>query len=380
MSDLDFTFAWEGASGVLGPWQHLRVLEVRGTEEISNLFRYEITAAVLEPDREVDPEELVRARATLRIATFTEPRYRLVHGVITEAEELGVIDRGWSTASSSHRRSPAPRTALAAAFSREDHAADHRRCPPVRSRSHPRRRHGGRGRGQRSGRLYPARDLYAWRIADPARIDDVEARPYCVQYNESDLAFVSRLLEEEGISYHFEGGDDTSLLVLSDSDVGRARLAPFAPLGADVRNRVVTTMKLGARLRPRKVSLLDYNWKNPALSMAVEQPSQAGPAELVAHEYPGLYPDTPTQGLPLATAKLDRLEVEASYAVGEGYCRVLAAGSVFALEHARSRWEGEYLVTKLEVHGFQHGAGGVTASPAEPGVADIPRLPYTATF
>lgn len=193
----------------------------------------------------------------------------------------------------------------------------------------------------------PAHEVYAWRVMDASRIDDAEARPYCVQYNESDLAFVSRLLEEEGIGYHFESGDGASLLVLSDRDVGRARLAPFEPLGGDVFNRVVTTMKLGARLRPRKVSLLDYNWKNPALRMAVEEPSPASPSDLVAHEYPGLYPDRPTQGLPLATAQLDRLEVEASYAVGEGDCRVLSAGSIFALEHARARWEGEYLVTKL---------------------------------
>ena len=381
MSEIDFAFAWEGASGVLGPWQHLRVLEIRGTEEISNLFRYEITAAVLEPDREVDPEELVRARATLRIATFTQPRYRLVHGVITEAEELGVIDRGMQY-----------RLILSPSLVRAAHRTRCRiflekttrqiidavlQCDPDLTRAD-----GTVVEIEDSAKVgyTPARDLYAWRIADPSRIDDVETRPYCVQYNESDLAFVSRLLEEEGISYHFEGGDDASLLVLSDSDVGRARLAPFAPLGADVLNRVVTTMKLGARLRPRKVSLLDYNWKNPALSMAVEQPSQAGPSELVAHEYPGLYPDTPTQGLPLATAMLDRLEVEASYAVGEGYCRVLGAGSVFALEHTRGRWEGEYLVTKLVVHGIQHGAGGVTLSAAEPGVGDIPRLPYTATF
>ena len=39
---------------------------------------------------------------------------------------------------------------------------------------------------------------------------------YCVQYRESDFAFVSRLLEEEGIGYFFEHNDDSHVMVLAD--------------------------------------------------------------------------------------------------------------------------------------------------------------------
>jgi uncharacterized protein involved in type VI secretion and phage assembly len=84
------------------------------------------------------------------------------------------------------------------------------------------------------------------------------------------LAFISRLLEEEGIGYHFENGTGVCLLVLSDKDQGRAQLDPFSPLGAEISGRAVSSMKLGKRLRPRKVSLVDYNWKKPALDMSVE--------------------------------------------------------------------------------------------------------------
>src|SRR5690606_28485735 len=51
---------------------------------------------------------------------------------------------------------------------------------------------------------------------------DYPPRSYCQQYRESDLAFIERLLREEGISYRFEfdhGSDEAGLhtLVLFDS-------------------------------------------------------------------------------------------------------------------------------------------------------------------
>jgi type VI secretion system secreted protein VgrG len=45
---------------------------------------------------------------------------------------------------------------------------------------------------------------------------------YCVQYQESDFAFVSRLMEHEGIAYHFEHGNGAHLLVLADDTGGYA--------------------------------------------------------------------------------------------------------------------------------------------------------------
>src|SRR5262249_37703586 len=40
---------------------------------------------------------------------------------------------------------------------------------------------------------------------------------YCVQYRETDLAFVSRLMEQHGIYYFFEHTADKHMLVLADS-------------------------------------------------------------------------------------------------------------------------------------------------------------------
>ncbi|CAI8722598.1 type VI secretion system secreted protein VgrG [Pseudomonas sp. IT-P258] len=51
-------------------------------------------------------------------------------------------------------------------------------------------------------------------------------RPFCIQYEETDLAFLQRLCEEEGIHYHFEHQRDGHVLVLADDSLS----FPQAPL------------------------------------------------------------------------------------------------------------------------------------------------------
>ena len=51
-------------------------------------------------------------------------------------------------------------------------------------------------------------------------------RNYCVQYRESDLAFVSRLMEQEGIWYYFRHGESGHTLVITDSATGGMDLEP----------------------------------------------------------------------------------------------------------------------------------------------------------
>ena len=45
---------------------------------------------------------------------------------------------------------------------------------------------------------------------------DYTPRDYCVQYRETDLNFVSRLLEDEGIFYFFDHQESSHVMVLAD--------------------------------------------------------------------------------------------------------------------------------------------------------------------
>ncbi len=351
MQDSDFSFACEEVSGGPSPWERLRVARFKAEEHISRPYVYEITLAALHASDEIDPRALVGKRATFRIATRSLPAHRVVHGIVVEAADIAsATDREVyrvllepPLARAGHRRryrifldktirqiidavlQDEPRLHLepGATVEEDPGAPDYR----------------------------PPREAFTWRVRDASRIDDVRARPYVVQYGESDLAFASRLLEAEGLSYHFENGDGACLLVITDHDGGRPRVAEGALLPPRPEIR---TVGLGARLRTGKVVLDDYDWRKPKLSL-VARAEGGVDEELSTYQYPGGYPDASTKGEPLAKARAERFGVEARYAVMDGVTRVLGAGSVFRIEADEQEHDGEYLATSLELAGEQAG-------------------------
>jgi type VI secretion system secreted protein VgrG len=353
VQDTEFTFACED----LADSSHqLRVVRFHGREALSTLYRYELVLLAKSSGPEIDPHDLIQRRATLRIVTQTVPAYRVVHGIITEAEEMHSVNEGMlyrvviepPLVRAAHRKrcriflEKTLRQILQAVLEGDAnlHHADGATVDA----------------DEGDAGFAPAAEVFTFRIADISRFDSVAARPYVVQYGESDFAFVSRLLEEEGISYHFENGQEKCLLVISDQDHGRARLDPFLPLAGDIAHREIVSIQLGSRLRPTAVFLDDYNWRKPALDMLSEKRESARAGQdLFDYGYPGGYADTPTQGTPLATARLERYDVEAEYAVVRSRARPLFAGAIFRLDHAKNHYDGEYLVTRLEARGHQEG-------------------------
>jgi type VI secretion system secreted protein VgrG len=60
-------------------------------------------------------------------------------------------------------------------------------------------------------------------------VGNYEPRDYCVQYRESDWAFVSRLLEEDGIFHYFEHEEDKHVLVMGSMPASRCREETCCP-------------------------------------------------------------------------------------------------------------------------------------------------------
>jgi type VI secretion system secreted protein VgrG len=333
-------------------WSHLHVTGFFIEEALSTPYQAKITLQARRTQDEVDPAELIGKLATLRIATWAEPPARWLHGLIVEAVELGASGLGMAY---EVRLMPPLVRAMHRRRSRIFLEKTTRQILEAVLTGDPRMRPGDPppGGAESGDDFVVPKELFAFRIRDPKRLDDVTARPYCVQYEESDFDFVARLLEEEGVAYHFEHTGQAVVLVLSDHDGGRCKLEPFDPLSPHTTGRHLDAVRLGSRLRPTRVMLTDYDWRKPRLDMAAE--ARGGDGDLFLAAYPGRYPDSPDQGEPLARALLERFQTEANFATAEGACRLLGAGTIFALDHPVDRYDGEYLVSRAELRGVAEG-------------------------
>jgi type VI secretion system secreted protein VgrG len=121
---------------------------------------------------------------------------------------------------------------------------------------------------------------------------------YCVQYRETDLNFVSRLMEQHGIFFFFkhEGGKHT--LVLADS---RSSLSPVKDLasiplillaGSDRSKEQYVYDWISERvLRTGKIELNDYNYLKPNARLVSDAKGSENDAssKLEFYDYPGNY-------------------------------------------------------------------------------------------
>ncbi len=356
----DFAFHWDGG-GV--PWDSLHVVSFTFDDAIGRPYALELCLHAR--DAALDPAELVGKVGTLQILTRAEPAVRVVHGLMVHAEDAGGTETGHLY-----------RVRLAPPWARASHRKRSRIFLEKSTRSiiesvllqDPHVRLGEAGDAAPSdfaATFAPPVERLVWRLADPTRIDSPAVRPFVVQYQETDFDFVARLLEEEGIGYHFEHTASSVTLVLTDHDGGRPRLEPFQALAANREGRHLDWVRAGGTLRPHQVRLVEYNWQKPNLAMTVEARSTDG--DLVVEEYPGQFVDEPALGAPLAERIVQRWASEAHATTAKGSCRLLGAGSIFKLEHAVARYEGEYLVTEARLRGITEGEHRPEDEPLLPG-------------
>ncbi|MBD9483220.1 type VI secretion system tip protein VgrG [Pseudomonas sp. PDM14] len=180
-------------------------------------------------------------------------------------------------------------------------------------------------------------------------------RDYCVQYDESDLHFVQRLCEEEGIHYHFQHSQDGHVLVFADDQTAFARLAPV-PYQQDsglVADRPVIK-RFGLRLATRtsRVTRRDYDFEKPRLLLEAAVKSAFKP-DLEDYDYPGRYTDR-GRGKHLSQRALERHRADYQLAEGTSDQPRLVSGHFLDLsEHPRGDWNQLWLLTEVRHEGKQ---------------------------
>lgn len=176
-------------------------------------------------------------------------------------------------------------------------------------------------------------------------------RPYCVQYRETNLAFVLRLLEFEGIYFTF---DEDGTLLLGDRSSASPNVQDrwyfelVASAGAMTDGeRGIHAMRRGARVAPGKATVHDYSWKTPRADLRRSAEADAL-TDLEVYDYPVGYRDA-AEGEFLAQIRLEALRATARYVEGESSIMQLAPARTFTFGAlGGADFAGEYLLTHVE--------------------------------
>jgi type VI secretion system secreted protein VgrG len=309
--------------------EDLRVLRFSGVEGISTPFEFEIELAVQAEEPEF--EERVGEEATFSWITSAGERH--VHGIVRRWEEIG---RGKKQ--TRYLATLVPRLWMLS-LNRQSRIFQGKSTPDI-------------VKAVLEGAGIPS-DQFKLSLQR-----SYKPRNYCVQYRESDLDFLMRLLEEEGIFYFFEQSEKSHKLVMSDSNDGTEPIADFDELVfreqetgmAGVEH--VSRLRVARSLRVGAVSLKEFDFKKPHVDMKSESEGESSKEKkLKAYDYPGEYHET-ALGKELAKIRLEEERAERLLAVGESDCRGLIPGGRFTLaEHPRDDLNQEYLVLRVRHQG-----------------------------
>ncbi len=180
-------------------------------------------------------------------------------------------------------------------------------------------------------------------------------REYCVQYDETDLHFIQRLCEEEGIHYHFQHGASGHVLVFGDDQTvfpGLAATAYQQDSGLVADQPVIKRFGLRLETRTSRVTRRDYDFEKPRLTMEAAFHSDFQP-DLEDYDYPGRFTER-ARGKHLSQRALERHRHDYELAEGESDQPKLVSGHFLPLtEHPRSDWNQLWLLTEVLHEGKQ---------------------------
>ncbi|AZE20313.1 VgrG protein [Pseudomonas chlororaphis subsp. aureofaciens] len=184
-------------------------------------------------------------------------------------------------------------------------------------------------------------------------------RDYCVQYDETDLHFIQRLCEEEGLHYHFQHSPQGHLLVFGDDQTVFPKLGqPTAYIqgsGMVADEPVIKGFNLRLETRTRRTTRRDYDFEKPRLQLeaAYKPEAESEEPDLEDYDYPGRFTDR-ARGKFLSQRALERHRADYQQAEGWGDQTRLVSGHFLELsEHPRSEWNDLWLLTHIVHEGKQ---------------------------
>ena len=176
------------------------------------------------------------------------------------------------------------------------------------------------------------------------------ARPYCVQFNETDFSFLGRLLDEVGGGYFFQQAEADCTLVLtgSNADFPTARGEALVVRALADRPDSVTNWRVQGTLQPGKHQSNDYDMLKPS------QPGESTAPTLLETPNAGDWEmfswaagQTVRPEGPPAKLLMEQDEAQADQAQGDTQCAALFAGGRVKVREGLEGTEANWLITAL---------------------------------
>ncbi|WP_028773306.1 type VI secretion system Vgr family protein [Shewanella waksmanii] len=190
---------------------------------------------------------------------------------------------------------------------------------------------------------------------------------YCVQYQESDLDFVARLLQQEGIFYFFEHSASAHQLVLADDVTAYKKCAEdqVRCYSGHLAESHVVHWQGGLSMVSGAYAQKGYDFEQPSL-FPLGSKSQAelpGQGSLEVFDYMG-ESEINKRPQPYANTQLEALQKDMHKCSGQSDCRSFATGQCFTFkDHEDSRYKGQsFVVTAMRTSATQPNQSGASQS------------------
>ena len=312
---------------------------------------YSLTLDLFAASASLDPVDALNQKASVRLEVEESrgTKSRTISGVITEMSLAGVLPgaRFWYRLVLVPRLALLDRTRRSRVFCTEKHAKVGDVITEILDKAEGAELSSADSEKRLQSTAYPTRDMI-------------------VQYNESDLAFLSRLAEDSGIFYFFAAGEGAEKIVFADAnavfprlggDASASALAYRPSVGIADRGPAVRSAALKTRLVTKSVRLNERFYEQPEIILKVVAAGDPNGVGLLSSDEREAYREA---GWGQALADIRAEEAIAGHAVleGESDCVSFAAGTVFTLErHPDQRMNGSYIMVSVEHRAWESAAG-----------------------
>ncbi|WP_418648170.1 type VI secretion system Vgr family protein [Thauera butanivorans] len=211
---------------------------------------------------------------------------------------------------------------------------------------------------------------------------------YLVQYRETDLSFICRQLEHEGIFFWFEHAADGETLVLADHLSAHPDCPGYAtvPYYSGVQTRPdrdhFDAWRLTRRVETGRLIHADYDFERPSSDLTTEHADPRGHLfdHYTRYHYPGDYLD-PGDGAQYAANTLERLQRQQETIHLSGRVRGAAPGHRLTLTgHPRADQNRELTLVAVSYDIADNDYEGAAGSTASHFHVDVEALPAERPF